>query len=122
MKPGKTGVGRIIDATAYSIKGIRHCWINEAAFRQEFVLACLLLPASFIVGKTATEIALLILCLFVVLIVELLNSAIEAIVDKTSPELHPLAGAAKDCGSAAVCFSLIATTVIWSIIIFSNFF
>ncbi|MCL4155538.1 UNVERIFIED_CONTAM: hypothetical protein GTU68_025740, partial [Idotea baltica] len=113
MKPGKTGLSRIIDATTYSIKGVRHSWKNEAAFRQELVLACILFPAAFYIGKTGTEIALLILCLFIVLITELINSAIEAIVDKTSPELHPLAGAAKDCGSAAVCFSLIATLTVW---------
>ena len=121
MKPGKTGISRIFAATTYSIKGIKHSWRNEAAFRQESILACLLFPAAFFVGQSATEVALLILCLFIVLITELVNSAIEAIVDKTSPEIHPLAGAAKDCGSAAVCLSLIATVVIWGILTFANF-
>lgn len=120
MKPGKKGLERIIDATGYSLKGIQHSWINESAFRQEVFLACLLVPSAFFVGNTATEIAILILCVFIVLITELLNSAIEAIVDKTSPEMHHLAGAAKDCGSAAVFFTLTATMIVWGVIIISN--
>jgi len=121
MKPGKTGLIRIFDATAYSCKGIQHCWKNEAAFRQEAWLAAILLPASFFVGSTTAEIALLILCVFMVLITELLNTGIEAIVDKASPEIHPLAAAAKDCGSAAVLFSLVATGTVWLIVLVSNF-
>lgn len=120
MKPGKKGVERIIDATGYSFKGIQHSWKHESAFRQEVVLACILIPIAFFIGGTPSEIALLILCVFIVLITELLNSAIEAIVDKTSPEIHPLAGAAKDCGSAAVFFALAATIVVWGVIIVSN--
>lgn len=120
MKPGKEGFERIIDATGYSLKGIKHSWINESAFRQEVFLACILIPSAFFVGGSPAEIALLILCVFIVLITELLNSAIEAIVDKTSPEMHPLAGAAKDCGSAAVFFSLTATVIIWGVIFISS--
>lgn len=120
MKPSKKGITRILDATGYSLKGIRHSWQYEAAFRQESVLACILLPVAFLVGQTGTQVAILILCVFLVLITELLNSAIEAIVDKTSPEQHPLAGAAKDCGSAAVFFSLVATGTVWSVIFISN--
>jgi len=122
MKPGKTGISRIFDATLYSMKGIKHAWINEAAFRQESVLALIMFPAAFYVGKTSVEISILVLCLFLVLVTESLNSGLEAIVDKTTPELHVLAGAAKDCGSAAVFFSLMATLTVWSIIIYANFF
>ena len=121
MKPGKKGLERIIDATGYSIKGISHCWENESAFRQEVLLACVLVPIAFFIGDSATEIALLVLCVFIVLIIELLNSAIEAVVDKTTPEIHPLAGAAKDCGSAAVFFALCMTTIVWIIIFISNY-
>lgn len=120
MKPGKKGFERIIDATGYSMQGIQHCWKNESAFRQEVGLACILLPCAFFVGNSPAEIAVLLMTLFLVLIAEILNSAIEAIVDKTSPELHPLAGAAKDCGSAAVFFALVATVAIWGIIIIAN--
>lgn len=120
MKPGKTGLSRIIDATGYSIKGIIHCWKYESAFRQELLLAIVLIPSAFFVGGNPAEIGLLILSVLIVLITELLNSAIEAIVDKTTPELHHLAGAAKDCGSAAVLFSLIATGAIWALILVTN--
>lgn len=121
MKPSKTGLARIIDATGYSLKGIHYSWKNEAAFRQEALLACILIPSAFWLGDSPTEVALLVLCVFIVLIAEVINSGIEAIVDKTTPEMHPLAGAAKDCASAAVFFSLCATVAVWGIIIFSKF-
>ncbi len=121
MKPGKTGIARIIDAAGYSMKGIQHSWKNESAFRQELVLAAIMLPAAVFIGRTPAEVAILMLSVFVVIITELLNSGLEAIVDKASPEINPLAGAAKDCGSAAVFFSLIATFIVWLIIIGSQF-
>ena len=121
MKPGNTGINRIISATGYSYKGIVHSWNNEAAFRQEVMFACIMIPTAFFIGQSAAEISLLILCVFMVLIAEIINSAIEAVVDKVSPELHPLAGAAKDCGSAAVFLALIATLIIWITIITSHF-
>ncbi|MBX2848806.1 MAG: diacylglycerol kinase [Acidiferrobacterales bacterium] len=120
MKPNKKGLERVIAATGYSIKGIQYSWKHEAAFRQELLLACCLIPAALFVGESASEKALLILCVFIVLIAELLNSAIEAIVDKASPDLHPLAAAAKDCGSAAVFFALSATITVWAVIILSK--
>jgi len=112
---------RIIDAAGYSMKGIQHSWKNESAFRQELVLAAIMLPAAVFIGRTPAEVAILMLSVFVVIITELLNSGLEAIVDKASPEINPLAGAAKDCGSAAVFFSLIATFIVWLIIIGSHF-
>lgn len=121
MKPGKTGIARIIDAAGYSMKGIQHSWKNESAFRQELILAGIMLPAALYIGRTAAEVAILMLSVFVVIITELLNSGLEAIVDKASPEFDPLAGAAKDCGSAAVFFALLATVTVWLLIIGSYF-
>lgn len=121
MKPGKTGIVRIFDAAGYSMKGIKYSWKNESAFRQELILASIMLPAAFFIGQTSVEIALMLFSIFVVIIVELLNTGLEAIVDKTSPEMNPLAGAAKDCGSAAVFFALLNVVVIWGLIIASHF-
>lgn len=112
-KPGKTGLVRLFDAFGYSIKGFRAAWANEAAFRQEVLLAALLIPGAFFLANDALQLALLIGSVLVVLITELLNSAIEAIVDKTTPEIHELAGRAKDMGSAAVMVSLIGCSAIW---------
>jgi len=121
MKPGKTGLKRIIDAAGYSIKGLLFAWKNEAAFRQECYLAIILIPIAFVIGETATQIIFLILPVFLVLIVELINSAIEAVVDRVGEELHILSGAAKDIGSAAVFVSLTLLGVIWIIVIFDRF-
>jgi diacylglycerol kinase (ATP) len=107
MKPGKTGVVRIIDAAGYSLKGLRFAWKNEAAFRQESVLALVLIPLGCWIGTDAVQISMLIGSCLIVLIVELLNTAIEAVVDRISDEYHTLAGSAKDLGSAAVLISLI---------------
>lgn len=120
-KPGKTGIVRLFDAFGYSMKGFRAAWINEAAFRQEAVLAAVLIPAAFFLASNAIELALLVGSVLIVLITELLNSAIEAIVDKTTPEIHELAGRAKDMGSAAVLVSLIGTGSIWLFIALERF-
>lgn len=121
MKPGKTGISRIVDATGYSIKGIKYSWKNESAFRQELIFASILLPAAFFIGQTPVEIALMMFSVFIVIIVELLNTGLEAIVDKASPEINPLAAAAKDCGSAAVFFALVNVVVVWAVVIASHF-
>lgn len=120
-KPGKTGLVRLFDAFGYSMKGFQAAWQNEAAFRQEALLAIILLPASFFLARTALELALLIGGVMLVLVTELLNSAIEAIVDKTTPEIHELAGRAKDMGSAAVLCSLVACGAIWLFIALDRF-
>lgn len=120
-KPGKTGLVRLFDAFGYSMKGFQAAWQNEAAFRQEALLAIVLLPASFFLARTALELALLIGGVMLVLVTELLNSAIEAIVDKTTPEIHELAGRAKDMGSAAVLCALIACGAIWLFIALDRF-
>lgn len=112
-KPGATGIVRIINAASYSWRGLRAAWKNEAAFRQESVLAVLLVPVAVYFAGTGMELALLIGSLLLVLVVELLNSAIEAVVDRIGPEFHPLAGQAKDMGSAAVLLALLMAFIIW---------
>ena len=112
-KPGNTGFSRIVKATGYSWQGFKAAWQYESAFRQESLLCLVLTPIAFVVGKGVTEIALLILVLGMVLITELINSAIEAIVDRISDEHHPLAGRAKDLGSAAVFVSLTIVVLVW---------
>lgn len=122
MKPGKTGFARLLDATTYSLSGIRACWRNEAAFRQEVVLVGVLTPLSFMLAKTIEQWLLLIFPLFLLLIVELLNTAIENTVDRIGSELNPLSAKAKDMGSAAVFFCLLLTGLSWVSITWKNFF
>jgi diacylglycerol kinase (ATP) len=121
VKPGKTGLARLIDATGYSIKGIRACWRNEAAFRQEVLLVIVLLPLSLLVAKSIEQWLLLVTPLFLLLIVELLNSAVENVVDRIGQELHKLSGRAKDMGSAAVLICLLLTGTSWVAIAWKNF-
>ena len=121
-KPGNKGLTRIIKAFGFSVKGFRAAWKHEEAFRQEVILALILLPLSFYVAANATQLAILLSTLFIVLITEILNSAVEAVVDRVSDEHHKLAGRAKDMGSAAVLLSLTMTVVIWGVIINENFF
>jgi diacylglycerol kinase (ATP) len=121
MKPGKQGIQRLIDATGYSLKGFKAALKHESAFRQESALGIILLPVAIWLGQTAVEHALLIGSLLLVLIVEILNSAIEAVVDRTGDEYHKLAGRAKDMGSAAVMLSLINVFVIWGLIAYHRF-
>ena len=112
-KPGYTGLTRIIKATGYSLQGFRAAWKHESAFRQEILLAAVLIPFAIWLGQNATQVALLVGTLFLVVIVELLNSAIEAVVDRVSEDHHKLSGRAKDMGSAAVFLSLALTVVVW---------
>jgi len=121
MKPGKTGLARLIDAVGYSLKGLRAALKHESAFRQEVALAVVLMPLAVWLGQSAVEHALLIGCLLLVLIVEILNSAIEAVVDRTGDEYHKLSGRAKDMGSAAVFLSLLNVFVIWGLIAYHRF-
>ena len=120
-KPGNTGITRIIKAFGFSMKGFRAAWQHEAAFRQELMLTVVLAPVAFIVAETTMQLALLLLTLFIVLITEILNSAVEAVVDRISEEKHALAGRAKDMGSAAVFLSLVMTAVIWGLVIFERY-
>lgn len=120
-KPGKTGLIRIVDAQRYTIKGLRAIWKHEAAFRQECALAALMIPAAFWIGTDAVRIALLVGVCLLVLVVELLNSAVEAVVDRISDEMHELSGRAKDMGSAAVFVSLCLAGLTWILILWERF-
>lgn len=117
MKPGETGIRRIISASKYSALGLKFAWKNEAAFRQEVLLVIVMAPLAFWVGETAVERAVLLFSLGMVLVVELLNTAVEAVVDRIGPERHELAGSAKDTGSAAVLVSIIIMIVVWALIL-----
>ena len=115
-KPGNTGITRLINATRYSAQGIICAWRNEEAFRMELLLMMVLIPAAFWLGHNAIEYTLLIGSCLLVAIVELLNSAIESVVDRISDELHPLSGQAKDMGSAAVLLAMALVVITWSLI------
>ncbi|MBL8417951.1 MAG: diacylglycerol kinase [Dechloromonas sp.] len=114
---GKQGLTRLFNALGYSRDGIAAAWKNEAAFREEVILAAVAIPLAFYLGKTGVERALLVGSIVFILIVEILNSAVEAVVDKASPEKHDLAKRAKDMGSAAVLFSLINAALIWACVL-----
>jgi len=115
-KRSRSGWQRLWDATGYSLQGFKAAWQNEAAFRQETVLVALLLPAAFWIGGTMTQRSLLIFSLLLVLVVELLNSAIETAIDRIGLERHALSGQAKNLGSAAVMTSLLAMAVVWGLV------
>jgi diacylglycerol kinase (ATP) len=121
MKHGNTGFKRIINAAFFSLAGLRAAWRNEAAFRQECVLALVLTPTAFWLGTDAVERSLLIGTVWLVLIVELLNSAVEAVVDRVGTDHHQLSGRAKDLGSAGVFVSLALTLVVWVMIAWERF-
>jgi diacylglycerol kinase (ATP) len=114
---GKTGVNRVFNAATYSIAGLRAAWAGEAAFRQIILLNIILLPLAFAVDVTRSERAILIFIPFLALIVELFNSAIEAVVDRISLDIHPLSKQAKDMGSAAQLLCLLLVAVTWSVIL-----
>ena len=120
-KTGVTGLKRIINAFGYSMKGLRAAFKYESAFRQETALLIVLLPIAILLGQNIVDYSILIGSLFLVIIVELLNSAVEAVVDRVGDEHHKLAGRAKDIGSAAVFVSLLNVVVIWSMYIFQYF-
>jgi diacylglycerol kinase (ATP) len=114
---GKTGLRRLVNAFGYSIAGTLAAFKHEDAFRQEVVLAVVLTPIALYFGETAIHQALMISSLLFIIIVELLNSSIEATVDRISVKHHKLAKRAKDIGSAAVFFSLINAAVIWFLLL-----
>ncbi|MES2673385.1 MAG: diacylglycerol kinase [Pseudomonadota bacterium] len=115
-KPGKIGIGRVIDAFGYSMKGLAATWKFEAAFRQEVVLGFILIPVAFWLATTHVELILLIASVFWVWMAELANSSVEAVVDRTGSEHHELSGRAKDIGSALVFISLVLLALVWGII------
>ena len=121
MNKQNTGFRRVVNATFFSLAGLREAWRNEAAFRQECVLVAILTPAAFWYGQTAVERGLLIGSCWLVLIVELLNSAVEAVVDRVGTDHHRLSGRAKDLGSAGVFVSLMLALLIWGLIGWERF-
>jgi diacylglycerol kinase (ATP) len=115
---GKTGLRRVINATRYSIAGFVAAARHEDAFRQELMLAAVMLPLGVFLGADGVERALLAGSVLLVLVVELVNSAVEATVDRVSLEDHNLAKRAKDLGSAAVMLSLATMAVVWLLVLF----
>lgn len=108
----RTGIERVLHASRYSLAGLKRGW-GEAAFRMEAIIAMVMIPASFWLGRNWVETALLAATVVLVLIVELLNTAIEVAIDRIGPEWHELSGRAKDLGSAAVLLSLVLTGCVW---------
>jgi diacylglycerol kinase (ATP) len=115
---GKTGLRRVWNALFYSFEGLKAAYLHEDAFRQEVLLAAILIPAAFFMPASGLGKALMVASVLLVLIVELLNSAIEATVDRVSLENHRLAKRAKDIGSAAVLISLLDVVVVWLLVLF----
>jgi diacylglycerol kinase (ATP) len=115
---GKTGLRRVWNAFLYSLAGLSAAFRHEDAFRQEVFLAAILVPAAFFLPASGTGKALMVASVLLVLIVELLNSAVEAAVDRISLENHRLAKRAKDIGSAAVFISLVTVSVVWLLVLF----
>ncbi|NVD08679.1 diacylglycerol kinase [Vibrio sp. JPW-9-11-11] len=119
MKSNQTGVGRLVKATKYSWLGLKAAWHGEAAFRQEFVCFCVLTPIALALPVGGLAKLLLIGSLVAIMIVELLNSAIEAVVDRIGYEKNELSGRAKDMGSAAVLLSLLMAMFTWGYVLVS---
>jgi diacylglycerol kinase (ATP) len=114
---GKTGLRRLINAVTYSFSGFASAYRNEDAFRQEVLLAAVMVPLGVWLGPTGVAKALLVASVLLVLVVELINSAVEATVDRISLDNHRLAKRAKDIGSAAVFLSLIIVATVWSLVL-----
>ena len=114
---GKTGVTRLLNAFGYSCAGLREAYRNEDAFRQEITLAVILIPLAFWLENSMLGRAMMIACVMLVIIVELVNSAIEATVDRISLDDHNLAKRAKDIGSAAVLLSLLNLVIVWLLVL-----
>jgi diacylglycerol kinase (ATP) len=117
---GRTGVDRLLHAAVNSWSGLRLAYSSESAFRQETWLAIVLVPAAFFVGRDLLEVALLAGSVMLVLIVELLNSAVEAVVDRVSFDWHALSKRAKDIGSAAVLLALLYCASVWAAVVFQR--
>ena len=119
-KPGATGFRRIINATGYSWLGLKAAYKHESAFRQELWLAIIMVPLGYYLGQDWTDKAALICSVLFVLVVELLNSGIEAVVDRIGDEPHKLSGRAKDMGSAAVFIALIIAVIVWAAVLLES--
>ncbi len=122
MKSPHTGFKRVIYAAKYSWKGFKSTWKHEAAFRQEVWLFALLLPVAFWLSETLMEWIALIAVLLLVMVVELLNSAVENVVDRVGSDFHKLSGRAKDQGSAAVLIAFVIAFMVWGGMLFNKLF
>ena len=120
-KGKKKGIKRLANAFYYSIAGFKSAWKNEEAFRQEIIIAIFIIPAGLLIGETFTQKAILVGVYFIIPLVELINSAIEAIVDRVGTEHHELSGRAKDLGSASVFLSICIALITWALIVFGRF-
>lgn len=120
-KSKNTGIQHFFDAASYSKAGLLSAFQNESAFRQELAVLLIGIPCAFIIANSASQFALLVTSLLIVLVVELLNSGIEAVIDWFGPEIHPLSKQAKDYGSAAVMLTLIASGIVWFGVIVDNY-
>lgn len=114
---GKTGIRRLLNAFNYSRSGLKEAFRNEDAFRQEVLLAAVLIPLAFLIEDQMFGRALMISCVLLLLVIELINSAIEATVDRISLDDHRLAKRAKDIGSAAVLIGLVNLAVVWALVL-----
>ncbi len=117
----RTGLNRVWHAFGYSISGLRAAWY-EKAFRQEVLVASVLIPSSFYLGRSWLEVATLASSVVLVMVVELLNTGIESAIDRIGPEWHELAKRAKDMGSAAVLLSLLLCAGIWAAALYTHLF
>jgi diacylglycerol kinase (ATP) len=120
-KPNGVGLSRVLKATRCSILGFKAAYKHESAFRQELWLCFLLLPVSVFIADSGVQLALLIGTSILLLLVEIINSAIEAVVDRIGLEQHELSGRAKDLGSAAVFLALCICVITWLGVIFDNY-
>jgi diacylglycerol kinase (ATP) len=111
------GWRRLVRAFNYSFQGFAHTWREEAAFRQEVCLGLLLIPGGLYLGRSGVERALLVCPMMLIWVVEILNSAVEAVVDRSGTDRHPLAGMAKDMGSAAVMLSFVLLGTVWFLVL-----
>lgn len=119
-KASGQGITRLVRAFGWSLAGLRAAFVGEAAFRQEVAVALVMVPAAVWLGQSGIERALLVGSLLLVLLAELLNSAVEAVVDRVGEEFHPLSGRAKDIGSAAVFVSLVNAAGVWFFVLFDR--
>ncbi len=121
MKPGEQGIARLISATRYSWLGLQAAFRYEAAFRQELAIAVIGFPLAMWLARSATEFLLLVFPLLLLLVIELGNSAIEAVVDRIGDEHHELSGRAKDMGSAMIFVTIIMALLSWGVLLWDRF-
>ena len=116
------GFKRLVNAFYYSLAGFKAAWKNEEAFRQEIMVGIIVVPAGIFMGETGIQRAILILSYLIIPLVELLNTAVEATVDRVGMEKHELSGRAKDLGSASVFLSICIAVIVWAFIAWDRFF